>query len=146
MWYTYYLIMWKIILALFPDSPSNNYKGHKIVIWIFGILTLLMYFRSIIHTFKKDGGAQSIATIPLDTYPTACSKHIVNCFSLWGQQQLLICFILCLAQWLRTPKLKSRSSLTAKPSTPRHQHQGGIFGFSVTTPCCAHQNSNRDEA
>ena len=39
------------------------------VFWMFGILTAVSLFRSLVHIFKHDGGAQSIASIPLDNYP-----------------------------------------------------------------------------
>ena len=82
-----------VVSAVFPHNPCNNYQGHRIALWAFGILTVVMYVRSSIHAFKEDSGAQSIATIPLDKYPKACAKHIVQFSRLWGQQQLLTCFV-----------------------------------------------------
>ena len=42
---------------------------------------------------SADGGAQSIATIPLDTYSTAASATVIGIFALWGLSQLIIGFI-----------------------------------------------------
>ena len=63
---------------IFPVTASNEYNGNPVVLWIFGILTLISVGRSLIHIFKFDGGAQSIATIPLDTYPPNASNTIVR--------------------------------------------------------------------
>jgi hypothetical protein len=40
--------------------------------------------------FSPDGGAQSIATIPLDNYSSAASNTVVAVFSLWGLSQLIL--------------------------------------------------------
>ena len=46
-----------------------EYSGNPNVPWMFGILTAVSLCRSLVHIFKHDGGAQSIASIPLDNYP-----------------------------------------------------------------------------
>ena len=52
-----------------------------------------MYFKRFVHTFKEDAGAQSIGTIPLDSYTPECSKYVIGICRLWGQRQLLSCII-----------------------------------------------------
>jgi hypothetical protein len=47
-----------------------------------------------------DGGAQSIATIPLDTYSAEASGTVIGIFALWGLSQLVI-GIIYLAACLR---------------------------------------------
>ena len=44
-----------------------------------------------------DGGAQSIATFPLDTYTLGASSTVIGVFALWGLSQLIIGFIHLLA-------------------------------------------------
>lgn len=46
--------------------------------------------RSLIHIFARDGGAQSIATIPLAQFPSEASDVIVLIFAYWGISQLII--------------------------------------------------------
>ena len=43
--------------------------------------------------FKDDSGAMSIATIPLDTYPTGAANTIIAYQAHVGIDQLLLCFI-----------------------------------------------------
>lgn len=78
---------------LLPDVIDNQYGGSKIAQYAFLLITAATIIRSLIHVFAPDGGAQSIATIPLDTYPTAASASVIMIFSLWGLSQLLMGFV-----------------------------------------------------
>ena len=49
--------------------------------------------RSFIYMLKDDSGAMSIATIPLDTYPTGAANTIIAYQAHVGIDQLLLCFI-----------------------------------------------------
>ena len=68
---------------------------------IYSIALVPLTVRSLIHMFKDDGGCQSIATIPLDTYPTGASNTIIAFQALAGIYQLLFCFVylLILFRW-----------------------------------------------
>ena len=82
--------MRKIIERIFPKNLNNNYKGYKIALYVFYALTALTLWRSQHHLFAPDGGAQSIATIPLDTFTTSGAAAVVGVFGLWGLSQLII--------------------------------------------------------
>lgn len=75
---------------LFPSTIDNQYRGHPVALWMFMALTLMTLWRSLTHMFRADGGAQSIATIPLDTYSEAAATAVIVIFSLWGLHQLLV--------------------------------------------------------
>ena len=55
---------------VFPDVVNNDYEGSQWVFWMLCLFTGFSIFRSFVHIFKFDGGAQSIATIPLDKWPS----------------------------------------------------------------------------
>jgi len=82
---------------LLPKKIDNNFLGNKVALWCFYLLTAVTLWRSQHHLFSLDGGAQSIATIPLDTYPQGASLTIVGIFALWGLSQLVIGVIYLLA-------------------------------------------------
>jgi hypothetical protein len=82
--------MRSIINALFPAEVSNQFRGHRAALWGFGLLTVITLGRSLVHIFKYDGGAQSIATIPLYSYSDAASSTLIGLFALWGLAQLLL--------------------------------------------------------
>ena len=65
----------------------NNKKWIKIVFLIISVFTIV---RSLIHIISPDGGASSIAGIPLSTYSLEASQTIIFMFALWGISQLII--------------------------------------------------------
>ncbi|MFP8875278.1 MAG: hypothetical protein VCB42_12320 [Myxococcota bacterium] len=75
---------------LFPRMVDNDYRGHPVALWVLVPVTLLTLVRSLIHMFRVDGGAQSIATIPLDRYSDPAAAAVILIFALWGLSQLLL--------------------------------------------------------
>ncbi len=74
---------------ILPTVVDNHYRGHKIALWFFYLITAVTVVRSLIHMLKDDGGAQSIGTIPLDTYTEAGAATVILIFSYWGLSQLM---------------------------------------------------------
>lgn len=74
---------------LFPKTIDNSYTGNKIPLYFFYLLTTVTIGRSLAHMFLQDGGAQSIATIPLDNYSVAAADVVIHIFAEWGLTQLL---------------------------------------------------------
>ncbi len=77
-------------IRLLPDAIDNQYYGFKIAQYAFLFQTIATLVRSLIHVFAPDGGAQSIATIPLTSYPGDAAATVILMFSLWGLSQLLM--------------------------------------------------------
>lgn len=82
-----------------PDIVDNNYRGHKIALWFFYLITVVTIVRSCIHIFKDDGGAQSIATIPLDTYTNGGAEAVIFIFAYWGLSQLMFGLLQGVVAW-----------------------------------------------
>ena len=93
--------MVSIVQTLFPKQITNTFPGQKIALYVFIPLTLMLIVRSCILFVAPDGGAQSIATIPLDTYSDSAAMNIVAIFSQWGLSQLLLAglFLLVLVRY-----------------------------------------------
>jgi hypothetical protein len=93
--------MKQILATLLPKQITNRFPGQKIALYVFVPLTLMLIFRSCMHLIAPDGGAQSIATIPLDTYSDGAAANIIAIFSQWGLSQLLLTglFILVLVRY-----------------------------------------------
>ena len=90
--------MTKTILArLFPRQITNDFPGIKISLWAFYLFTALTLWRSQHHLLAHDGGAQSIAGIPLDNYSDAAAANIIGIFALWGLSQLVIGLVYLIA-------------------------------------------------
>lgn len=65
----------------------NHKKWIKSVFFVLSNITIL---RSLIHILSPDGGAGSIAGIPLSQYSMEASQTIIFMFALWGISQLII--------------------------------------------------------
>jgi hypothetical protein len=77
-------------MHILPKEINNTYTGHPIALYVFYIITCITIVRSLIHIIAPDGGAQSIATIPLDTYSVESANTVIFIFGLWGISQLLL--------------------------------------------------------
>lgn len=77
-------------MHIFPKQINNTYTGHPIALYTFYIITFITIVRSLIHILAPDGGAQSIATISLDTYSVESANTVIFMFGLWGISQLLL--------------------------------------------------------
>ncbi len=81
---------------ILPARADNRYSGHPVGLWLFVPIALIKFSQSLTHLLKHDGGAQSISTIPLDTYPQGAAQNIVGLFARLGLEQFLIASILLL--------------------------------------------------
>lgn len=80
----------KIINRILPQNINNTYLGYDLAKYVFYVLTAITLWRSQHHLFSPDGGAQSIATIPLDTFTSSGAAAVIGVFGLWGLSQLII--------------------------------------------------------
>ncbi len=89
--------MKNILSRLFPAQLDNHFRGKAIALWVFYLMTAVTLWRSQHHMFASDGGAQSIATIPLDSYSAGATANIIALFAQWGWVQLLLGLLMLLA-------------------------------------------------
>jgi len=89
--------MRRVLNRLFPAQFDNHYRGNAIALWVFYALSALTLWRSCVHIFAPDGGAQTIATIPLDTFTQGGAASIITIFALWGLAQLAMGLVMLLA-------------------------------------------------
>ena len=88
-----------MLKILFPKSISNHYSGISIAKWVFVAMTVLTIGRSLAHIFLPDGGAQSIATIPLSEFTSSGATVIIGMFAQWGLTQLMFGLLYVLVLW-----------------------------------------------
>jgi hypothetical protein len=79
----------KSSFTLFPHQLNVKSMYVRMSFWLIFIFTLVGITRSVLHIFLPDGGAQLIATIPLDSYSQEAQAVIVGMFAFWGLSQLL---------------------------------------------------------
>ncbi|MBL6798352.1 MAG: hypothetical protein ISQ53_06105 [Synechococcus sp. BS307-5m-G39] len=78
---------------ILPPVITNVFPGRRLALWLFVPLMLVTLWRSQHHLLAADGGAQSIAHIPLNAYPEPAAATIVGLFALWGLSQLILAFL-----------------------------------------------------
>ncbi len=71
---------------MLPDDPTV-YDGFDAAFWFLVALTVVMTGRSLIHIFRSDGGAQSIASIDVSVEG---GGNLISIFAQWGLMQLLM--------------------------------------------------------
>ena len=84
---------------LFPKELSNTYRGTPVAKWVFIALVIMTIARSLAHIFLPDGGAQSIATIPLDDFTSSGATVVIGMFAQWGLTQLMFGLLYVIVLW-----------------------------------------------
>ena len=79
----------KTLNRIFPVPADNHYQGTLAALYFFYVITGATLVRSLIHIIAADGGAQSIATIPLAHYRADATAAVILIFSYWGISQLI---------------------------------------------------------
>jgi hypothetical protein len=85
-----------VLNRILPTRIDNRYRGHPVGLWLFVPISLVKLSTSLTHLLKHDGGAQSISTIPLDTYPPSAAQNVISLFARLGLEQLLLASIFLL--------------------------------------------------
>ena len=75
--------------TLFPKILHLQSLYARVSVGLITIFTLVGITRSLLHIFLPDGGAQLIATIPLDSFSDDAKAVIIGMFAFWGLSQLL---------------------------------------------------------
>ena len=81
---------------LIPETIENKIPSNKFVYYFTWLLVAFNFFRSLEHIFNEDGGAQSIAGIPLESYSSEAANNIISIFAQWGFSQLVLACIILL--------------------------------------------------
>ena len=84
---------------LLPRRPDNDYRGAPVAKWAFVAIVVMTVARSLAHMLLPDGGAQSIATIPLDAYSPGAAQVVIGMFAQWGLTQLMFGLLYLLVLW-----------------------------------------------
>jgi hypothetical protein len=82
---------------LFPQRIDNTYRGHKLALWLFGLILFMRVVMSLNSIFNGYIVASSADGIPLDTFPSAAARTVVSLFALLGLSNFMICLLGVLA-------------------------------------------------
>lgn len=76
-------------MTLFPKKLRLQSLYVRLSFALIIVFTLVGIGRSLLHIFLPDGGAQLIATIPLNSFSNEAQAVIIGMFGFWGLSQLL---------------------------------------------------------
>ncbi|HXV73761.1 MAG TPA: hypothetical protein VD713_03430 [Sphingomonadales bacterium] len=79
-----------MLSRVFPAAVDNRYRALKPGLWLFALIALQKTALGLFHMFSADGGAQSVSTIPLDTYGAGAAQNVVAMFARLGLEQFLL--------------------------------------------------------
>ena len=74
-------------IRVFPKQLDNSFRGNRIAVVVFALITVFTLVRSCIHIFAPDGGASSIAGINTSVEG---GSNVISMFAFWGLAQLLM--------------------------------------------------------
>jgi hypothetical protein len=75
---------------LLPKSFDNNYRGHKLALWIFGLFVLMKCVIGVNSIINGRVVMTSADGIPLDTYPSAAAQSLVAIWALLGLSHIIL--------------------------------------------------------
>lgn len=78
---------------LLPPRADNNYRGHKLALWLFGVVVLIKGLQNIMSIFNGYSVATGPDAIPLATYSPAAANTVLSLFALLGLTFLMICLL-----------------------------------------------------
>lgn len=82
---------------ILPRQIDNDYRGHKLALWLFGAVIAVKLAISLGTIFNGHEAASSADGIPLDTFTPAGAQAVVSLFAIWGLAQFVICLLCILA-------------------------------------------------
>ena len=79
-----------MLSRIFPAVIDNHFRGHVLALWLFVPLAFMKVALGLAHILRADGGAQSVSTMPLDTYPAGAAQNVIGLMARMGLEQLLL--------------------------------------------------------
>lgn len=73
-----------------PRQIDNSYRGHKVALWLFGLVVFMKTSIGLGTVFNGRNAATSADGIPLDTFTTAGAQAFLAVFAAWGLAQATI--------------------------------------------------------
>lgn len=75
---------------ILPQQIDNTYRGHKLALWLFGLIIVVRVFQSLTILFSDTSTVVYADGIPLNTYTPAGAQAVMALFALTGISTLVI--------------------------------------------------------
>jgi hypothetical protein len=84
-------------VRLFPRQIDNNYRGHRLGLWLLAAVLLVKTGMSMGVMFNGYNAALRADGIPLNTFPPSAAQAVVAIFGVWGVTLFSLCLVGVLA-------------------------------------------------
>lgn len=81
------------LTALLPRLADNTYYGHRLALWLFGLLLLMRSAMALNSIFNGRSVASTADGIPLDSFTPAGAQTVVALFALFGLARLMLTLV-----------------------------------------------------
>ncbi len=78
---------------LLPRRLDEGYRGHRLALWLFGLVVLVRLGMSLGTVFDGRSVAITADGIPLDTYGPAGAQTVVSLFAVLGLAQAMLAVV-----------------------------------------------------
>jgi hypothetical protein len=78
-----------LLRRLFPGQIDNNFRGHRLALWLFGFYALVKLVQGAESVFNGYATAKHADGIPLDSYGAAVVQTMLSLFALLGLNLLV---------------------------------------------------------
>jgi hypothetical protein len=82
--------MEQVLNRIFPRQLDNNYRGHKLALWLFIPIVLMKVGISLSSIFDTYNVVRSADGIPIDTFTPRGAEAVVSITTLLGLSQFLL--------------------------------------------------------
>ena len=79
-----------MLTRLLPPHIDNTYRGHRVALWLFGLIVFVKGAIGMGTIFNGRNAAISADGIPLETFTPAGEQAFVSLFAAWGLAQLTL--------------------------------------------------------
>jgi hypothetical protein len=78
---------------ILPQRLDNTYRGHKLALWLFGLVVLVKSAQSLAIILAGYSTAKDADGIPLDAYPPDAAQTVVAVFAQGSLWRLTFCVL-----------------------------------------------------
>ncbi|HEU5163186.1 MAG TPA: hypothetical protein VFV54_08590 [Thermoanaerobaculia bacterium] len=84
-------------MNVLPPSFDNTYRGHRLALWILGVVVVMKILMSVNSILNGRYVARKADGLPLDSYPAGAAGTILSFLALWALGHLLLSLLGVLA-------------------------------------------------
>lgn len=78
---------------LLPQSLDNTFRGHRLALWLFGLVAFMKGLQSLSIMFAGYSTVSGADGIPLATYPPAVAQTVMSVFAQGSVWRLTFCLL-----------------------------------------------------